>query len=138
MRAEFVGVGQGLHRLRQRRALVQALREGIAASRQNADGHIRFRPRDEGVLLLLGVRDRLRANLIGRPDRGGGRRKAKKTHRRMERDPGVRESLRVEIGEIREPDRRSVFGVVGVDPGVLEPGDIDETGRPEPEEPARR
>jgi hypothetical protein len=75
--------------------------------------------------------DRVGAILIGGPDRGGGGRKAEKPRRRMQHSSAVPKRLRAEKGEIREFGRGRVLGMVGLDPGVLQPSYVAKIADPE-------
>ena len=115
--------------LDQGRALAEPHGEIITERRQDAHPDVGVRTGDKRV--LGDVRDRLGpagARLSRGPDRGGGRRKAQDARGRVKRDPRLRQGIGPEPGKV--PDRRClrVRGVIGLDPGVLEPRQVGEAG----------
>ena len=46
----------------------------------------------------------------------------------MKGDPRIGQTIGIQRGEIGDGRRRRVFRVVGLDPGVLEPRHVGETG----------
>src|SRR5580704_4808784 len=60
------------------------------------------------------------------PDGCGGRREAQEPRRGMKGDPRVWQRIRAERGEVADGRHARVFGMIGLDPGVLEPRDVDE------------
>src|SRR5580704_2851174 len=62
------------------------------------------------------------------PDGCGGRREAQEPRRGMKGDPRVWQRIRAERGEVADGRHARVFGMIGLDPGVLEPRDVGKAG----------
>ena len=111
------------------RALAQAQGEIEAKRRQDAHADVAVGTRDERVFAdCLGWRGRVAAALSRGPERGGGRREAQEPRRGVKDDPRSGQTVGAERGELADGRRRRVFGMIGLDPGVLEPRDVGEGG----------
>jgi hypothetical protein len=111
------------------RPLAQAQSEVISKRRQDAHADIAIGPRDERVFAgPFGWRGRVIAALGGGPNRGGWRGEAQEPRRRVKGDPRIGQTIGIERGEVANRRSYGVFGVIGLDPGVLEPRHVGEVG----------
>ena len=123
------GVVQCRDRFDQCRAFAQAESEIISKRRQDTHADVAVGARDERVFAIpFGCGGRGLGALGCGPDRGGWRGEAHELRRWVKGDPRSGQTIGAERGELADRRDACVFGVISLDPGVLEPRHVDERG----------